>query len=144
MPLWVSTMRSAGVRPIRGVFHDADINEDFREVSRNYIHMCHLRVNDYLPRRRQIPALRLLPLIQYDEYLTYSANFDRRICCDVSFAALKGAASRLGEKAHLYPGRHHEFAFAGWRCRRLLPKPCTIYHVPAEGGSSRRSANWNA
>ena len=25
--------------------------KDFRVVSRDYIHKCHLRVNDYLPRR---------------------------------------------------------------------------------------------
>jgi hypothetical protein len=36
--------------------------------------------------------------IQYDEYLTYSDKFEKRICCDVSFEALKSAATRIGDR----------------------------------------------
>jgi hypothetical protein len=33
-------------RTAGGIFHDADINEDFREMSRDYIQKCHLRVRE--------------------------------------------------------------------------------------------------
>jgi hypothetical protein len=82
----------------RGVFHDADINEDFREVSQPYIRACHSRVRNYLPQHGKYLLDVASGPIQYDDYLAYSANFEKRICCDVSFEALRTAASRLGDK----------------------------------------------
>lgn len=79
-------------------YYDADINEDFREVSRCYIRDCHLRVNDYLPSFGEYLLDIASGPVQYHEYLTYSDRFKKRICCDVSFEALQAAATRLGEK----------------------------------------------
>jgi ubiquinone/menaquinone biosynthesis C-methylase UbiE len=81
-----------------GVFYDADINEDFRDVSSRYIRDCHLRVRNHLPPRGDYILDIASGPVQYDEYLTYSAEFDRRICCDVSFEALRSAKARIGEK----------------------------------------------
>ena len=114
-----------------GAFHDADINEDFRAGSRRYIRDCHLRVNVHLPPRgRYILDIASGP-IQYDEYLTYSENFDRRICCDVSFVALRAAAGRIGAKGIFI---QCDITNIPLRDEAVDAFVClhTIYHVPAE------------
>lgn len=72
--------------------------EDLRPVSREYIHKCHLRVNRYLR-----PAGRFLldagsGPVQWPEYLTYSQNYQYRVCLDISIVALEEARHRLGDK----------------------------------------------
>jgi len=80
-----------------GVYQNARY-EDLREVSREYIHKCHLRIN------RQLKPVGKFLLdagsgpVQYPEYITYSDNFDKRVCADISILALKEARTRLGEK----------------------------------------------
>jgi ubiquinone/menaquinone biosynthesis C-methylase UbiE len=114
-----------------GVFHDADINEDFREVSREYIHRCHMRVNDHLPNRGKYLLDVASGPIQYDEYLTYSANFERRICCDVSYEALKAAESRLGDKGIYIQGDITNLPLKDGAIDGFVSLH-TVYHVPAE------------
>ena len=114
-----------------GVFHDADINEDFREVSREYIHRCHLRLNDHLPKHGKYLLDVASGPIQYDEYLTYSANFERRICCDVSYEALKVAASRLGNKGIYIQGDITNLPLKDGAVDAFVSLH-TVYHVPAE------------
>ncbi len=81
-----------------GVFVDALKFEDLRPVSRDYIYKCHMRVNRYLkPNGKFILDVASGP-IQYPEYLTYSSNFDIRMCVDISFVALKEARKKLGDK----------------------------------------------
>lgn len=118
-------------RTARGVFHDADINEDFRAGSRRYIRDCHLRVNNFLPRRGKYILDIASGPIQYDEYLTYSQNFDKRICCDVSFEALRAAAARIGDKGIFI---QCDITNIPLRDEAVDAFVClhTIYHVPAE------------
>jgi len=79
-------------------FVDAQRYEDLRPVSKDYVEQCRLRVNNYLkPRGRFILDVASGP-IQFPEYLSYSSNFDTRICVDLSFAALKEAQRKLGDK----------------------------------------------
>jgi SAM-dependent methyltransferase len=71
--------------------------EDLRPVARGYIHRCHLRVNRHLR-----PAGRFLldagsGPVQYAEYLTYSAGYQRRVCVDISIVALQEARRRIGD-----------------------------------------------
>lgn len=115
----------------RGVFHDADINEDFRVVSRDYIHKCHLRVNDYLPRRGKYLLDVASGPIQYDDYMTYSANFERRICCDISLAALRAAAAKLGNKGIYIQGDITKLPLQDGVADGFVSLH-TIYHVTAE------------
>lgn len=72
--------------------------EDLRKVSAEYIHNCHLRINRHLVR----PGRFLLDAgcgpIQYPEYLTYSEDFEKRVCLDISIVALKEARTRIGDK----------------------------------------------
>ena len=72
--------------------------EDLRPVSAEYIHNCHMRITPYFRAGgRFIMDVGCGP-IQYKEYLTYSENFSRRVCADISIIALKEARQRIGEK----------------------------------------------
>lgn len=71
--------------------------EDLRPVSQEYIHRCHLRVNRFLrPSGRYLLDAGSGP-VQYAEYLTYSAGYQRRVCVDISIIALEEARRRIGE-----------------------------------------------
>ncbi len=71
--------------------------EDLRPVSSEYIHRCHLRVGRYLkPSGRFLLDAGSGP-VQYPEYLTYSQNYQYRVCADISIVALQEARKRLGE-----------------------------------------------
>src|SRR5512140_792266 len=72
--------------------------EDLRPVSREYIHKCHLRVGRHLaPRGRFLLDAGSGP-VQWPEYLTYSAEYDFRVCADISMTALCQARERLQER----------------------------------------------
>lgn len=72
--------------------------EDLRPVSREYIHKCHLRVNRYLhPVGKFLLDAGSGP-VQWPEYLTYSENYQYRVCLDISIVALEEARHRLGSK----------------------------------------------
>lgn len=72
--------------------------EDLRPVSAEYIHKCHLRITPYFKSGgRYLIDIGCGP-IQYPEYLTYSENFERRVCADISYTALVEARKRIGEK----------------------------------------------
>lgn len=71
--------------------------EDLRAVSAEYIHRCHLRVNRHLPGQGRYLLDAGCGPIQYPEYLTYSQNYQYRLCVDVSMVALQEARKRVGE-----------------------------------------------
>ena len=112
-------------------FRDAQLFEDLRPVSQDYIHRCHLRVNRYLaPRGTYLLKVASGPL-QYPEYLTYSQGYDVRICADVPLTALRAAKEKLGDRG----------AYVQCDVTRLPFKDAamdgfvslhTMYHVPAE------------
>jgi len=71
--------------------------EDVRPVSRDYIHLSHLRINRHLkPTGRFLLDAGSGP-VQYPEYLTYSAGYSYRVCLDISIQALKDARERLSD-----------------------------------------------
>ncbi len=71
--------------------------EDLRPVSSEYIHRCHLRVTPFLrPGGRFLLDAGSGP-VQYPEYLTYSREYQKRVCLDISFVALQEARRRIGE-----------------------------------------------
>ncbi len=73
--------------------------EDLRPVSREYIHKTRLRVNQHLlPSGKYLLDAGSGP-VQYEEYKTYSAGYDYRVCADISITALQEAKKRLGEHA---------------------------------------------
>lgn len=121
-----------GWRPdAAGQFADAVRFEDLRPVTRGYAHRCHLRVGDHLP-----PAGKFLldvasGPIQYPEYVTYSARFERRLCGDVSFAALLAAKRRLGDRGIYLQCDITRLPLKTGAVDAFISLH-TIYHVPAD------------
>ncbi|MCO6454611.1 MAG: class I SAM-dependent methyltransferase, partial [Pirellulaceae bacterium] len=115
----------------RGVFDDAARFEDRRSVSAEYIHRCHLRVARHLP-----PAGRYLldaasGPVQYPEYLAYSRGFERRVCVDLSFAALQAARRNLGPRGIYILGDITNLPLRDGAVDAAVSLH-TIYHVPAD------------
>ena len=71
--------------------------EDLRPVSSEYIHNCHLRVTPYFEKGGKYILDAGCGPIQYQEYLTYSEHFEKRVCADISITALKEARERIGD-----------------------------------------------
>ncbi|KAF0111879.1 MAG: hypothetical protein FD147_681 [Chloroflexi bacterium] len=71
--------------------------EDLRPVSREYIHRCHLRVNHSLQPSGKFLLDAGSGPVQWPEYLTYSTNYQYRVCLDISIVALEEARHRLGD-----------------------------------------------
>jgi len=72
--------------------------EDLRPVSRDYIHRCHLRVNRHLAPSGDFLLDAGSGPVQWPEYLTYSENYQFRLCADISITALREARQKLGER----------------------------------------------
>jgi ubiquinone/menaquinone biosynthesis C-methylase UbiE len=79
-----------------GVYQNARY-EDLRPVSSEYIHRCHLRVNRHLKKGGRFLLDAGSGPIQYPEYLTYSENYQKRVCLDISIVALQEARKRIGD-----------------------------------------------
>jgi len=71
--------------------------EDLRPVSRNYVHRCHMRVNQYLSPEGLFMLDAGSGPVQYPEYMAYSDGYQYRVCADISITALLEARKRLGE-----------------------------------------------
>ncbi|MCZ2127883.1 MAG: class I SAM-dependent methyltransferase [Anaerolineales bacterium] len=71
--------------------------EDLRPVSSEYIRKTRLRVlNGLLPNGRFLLDAGSGP-VQYEEYKTYSAGYQKRVCLDISIQALREARNRIGQ-----------------------------------------------
>ena len=83
-------------------FEDAKISEDLRFYSREYVSKCRKRISRYISRK----GVNMLDFasgpIQYNEYLSYSKNFNQRHCVDFSKDAIKFAKLKLGQKGKYY------------------------------------------
>ncbi len=112
-------------------FTDASRFEDLRSVSRNYIHRCHMRVKRFLPERGRYLLDCASGPIQYPEYETYSAGFDKRICVDLSRRALLEAQRKLGERGLYIQGDICSLPLADGTVDAAVSLH-TIYHVAAD------------
>lgn len=79
-----------------GLYQNAHY-EDLRPVSREYIHNTRLRVNEHLPSHGDLLLDAGSGPVQYDEYLTYSQGYRKRVCADISIQALREARERVGD-----------------------------------------------
>lgn len=113
-----------------GNFQNAQY-EDLRPVSAEYIARAHARVARHLPKSGRYLLDAGSGPVQYDAYLQYSKGFERRVCLDLSFVALRQARAKLGahgwcvvaDIAHL-PFKPE--AFDG------IVSLHTIHHLPAD------------
>jgi ubiquinone/menaquinone biosynthesis C-methylase UbiE len=71
--------------------------EDLRPVSAEYIHRTRLRVNDGLISTGRFLLDAGSGPVQYDDYLTYSKGYQKRVCLDISIQALREARARIGD-----------------------------------------------
>lgn len=105
--------------------------EDLRPVSAEYIHKAHMRVKRHLAPSGDYLLDAGSGPVQYAEYLTYSQDYNYRVCMDLSIVALQEARKRLGEKG-LYVNADianlpfRDDAFDG------IVSLHTIHHVPVE------------
>jgi len=70
--------------------------EDLRPVSAEYIQRTRLRVNNGLVPTGDILLDAGSGPVQYDEYLSYSKGYQKRLCLDISIQALREARERIG------------------------------------------------
>lgn len=82
----------------KGDYEDADIFEDLRPFAQDYIKKCHDRVSRYLLPSGKYMMDAASGALQYPDYLQYSANYQYRICVDMSFQGLSECKRKLGEK----------------------------------------------
>ena len=109
-------------------FEDANLFEDLRLNSREYVSNCRKRLLRYIPKR----GLNILDFasgpIQYKEYLAYSKNFKFRHCVDFSKDAIKIAKKKIGRKGKFYCNDFFKIKFKknSFDCIISLH---TIYHI---------------
>jgi SAM-dependent methyltransferase len=111
-----------------GVTTDAEKFEDLREVARDYVSKCRLRVLRHVPTQGQYLLDMASGPIQYDEYLEYSRNFAKRFCVDLSSSALAQARAKIGDHGVFLHGSFFDLEFKKdfFDCAISLH---TIYHM---------------
>jgi ubiquinone/menaquinone biosynthesis C-methylase UbiE len=114
-----------------GVFADAALFEDLRDVSTDYLRACHLRVKQHLPPRGRYLLDVASGPVQYPEYVTYSEDYEARICVDLSYAALQAARRNLGDRGIYVLGDITNLPFQDGAVDAAISLH-TIYHVPAD------------
>jgi SAM-dependent methyltransferase len=112
-----------------GVYQNARY-EDLRPVTQEYIHRCHLRVSRHIAHEGRLFLDAGSGPIQYPEYLDYSANYQKRICADISITALKAARDRIQEKGAFVVSDVSHLPFHPEAFDAVVSLH-TIHHVPA-------------
>ena len=111
-----------------GVYQNARY-EDLRPVSQEYLHRCHLRVNQHLnPTGKYLLDAGSGP-IQYPEYLTYSEGYQYRVCADISIQALTEARKRVGDHGLMVVADIANLPFAPEVYEGVVSLH-TIHHLP--------------
>ena len=85
------------------ITYDAQINENLDLVATNYVHKVRNRITANLGAGENLLDVGCGP-IQYSEYQEYSKNFKKRICVDLSQAALDLAMKKIGEHGEFILG----------------------------------------
>lgn len=113
-----------------GVYQNAAY-EDLRPVSKNYIHNCHLRVLNHLPQSGKFLLDAGSGPIQYPEYVTYSENYEKRVCADISITALQEARNRIGDKGFFVVADVAKLPFKDESFDGIVSLH-TLHHLPQE------------
>lgn len=111
-----------------GITYDAKINENLDLVATNYVHKVRNRITANLGAGENLLDVGCGP-IQYPEYQDYSKNFKKRICVDLSQAALDLAKKKIGEHGVFIKGDYLAIptpAFAPYDGAALIN---VLYHV---------------
>jgi ubiquinone/menaquinone biosynthesis C-methylase UbiE len=116
---------------VAGNYEDAVIFEDLRDVSRDYLKKCHARVGRFLNPQGKYLLDAASGALQYEDYLQYSANYQYRVCVDLSFQALSEVKRKLGDKAICVLCDMTKMPFKDNVMDGFVSLN-TIYHIPRE------------
>lgn len=118
----------SGWKKRKSIFEDANLFEDLRSYSKEYVSKCRKRIVNYIPKQgKNILDFASGP-IQYNEYLLYSKNFKTRHCVDFSKDAISNAKKRIGKKGKYYCGDFFTIKFIKNYFDCILSLH-TIYHI---------------
>ncbi len=109
-------------------FKDANLFEDNRTSSQNYVSECRKRILKYIPKKGENILDFASGPIQYKEYLEYSKNFKYRHCVDFSKKAIEEAKKKLGKKGKYYCKDFLKLKFKKNTFDCILSMH-TIYHI---------------
>ncbi len=104
--------------------------DDLRPVVKEYVHDTRMRVNRGLePNGRFLLDAGSGP-VQYDEYLTYSQGYEKRVCFDISIQALREARKRIGDHGLFVVGDIANLPFKTDAFDGIVSMH-TIHHLPS-------------
>ena len=95
---------TSGWKEKNNISKDAELFEDLRKNSENYVSNCRKRLLKYIPKKGQHILDFASGPLQYKEYLEYSKNYKFRHCVDFSKSAIKSAKKKLKKKGKYYCG----------------------------------------
>lgn len=105
--------------------------EDLRPVSAEYIQKTRLRINTSLKQNGNYILDAGSGPVQYDDYVTYSKNYQKRVCLDISYLALKEARDRLGDHGLYVVGDLANLPFPGYVFDGIVSLHA-IHHLPLD------------
>lgn len=113
------------------VFGDTRAYVDLRRTTYEYTHRCMVRLAKHLRRGGRYILDAGSGPIPHDAYLEYGANMSRRICLDLSLAALKIARTKLGDRGIYVQG---DITNIPLKSDSVDAVTCNhvMYHVPAD------------
>src|SRR5258708_13990127 len=112
-------------------FMDACLFEDLREVTAPYRARADQRVKEIVNPEGDLFFDAASGPIQYDSYLQFADGYKKRVCVDLSFRALTGARSRIGDRGWFVQADVTALPFAEDTFDAVVSLH-TIYHVPAD------------
>lgn len=119
---------TVGWKTESGATEDARRWEDLRENAREYVSKCRLRVLRHIPDNGDNILDMASGPIQYEEYLEYSKNYNKRYCVDLSSKALELAKNKIGDHGIYLHGSFFDIPLEHnyFDCSISLH---TIYHI---------------
>jgi SAM-dependent methyltransferase len=104
--------------------------DDLRPVVMEYIRDTRLRVNRAIAKTGRFLLDAGSGPVQYDEYLTYSRGYHKRVCFDISIQALREARKRIGDHGLFVVGDIANLPFKEDTFDGIVSMH-TIHHLPA-------------
>tara|TARA_Y100001954_G_C15788583_1_gene593838 strand:- start:448 stop:1197 length:750 start_codon:yes stop_codon:yes gene_type:complete len=114
-----------------GHFVDGELFEDLRPYCQKYLSTNRLKLNNYFPESGNLLLDFASGPIQYDEYMSYSVNYKKRICIDLSSSALALAKSRSPNHISTLCGDIIDLDLRAYSFDTILSLH-TIYHIPIQ------------
>ena len=122
---------TSGWKEKNNISKDAELFEDLRKNSENYVSNCRKRILKYIPNKGQHILDFASGPLQYKEYLEYSKNYKFRHCVDFSKSAIESAKKKLKKKGKYYCGNFFNIKFKKDFFDCILSMH-TIYHIKKE------------